>query len=635
MKKTVLWIITICLVISLMPISAFAVTEHTHSWSSTWTANDTHHWHACANDNCTITSESECSGYGAHDFSQYPYRCTVCEFSTYHEHYGGNATCQYNAICEGCGTTYGNTNPNNHQSPEGYGEKIDAASHMIKCWCGHIFVASEPHNFTSWSKNSDGTEERWCEDCLYAETRNAQHVHSYSKATCVAPSTCSCGNTTGKKDPSNHTGGTEIKNAVSATVDKEGYTGDTYCKGCGEKIADGKPIQKLNGVTVKIDENAGVENVTFHPAEGIDVPTDASVVVTNQKIGLDPILSILEPERNISANHFGSSALADAIYTHTNGTEYRSGEIVLIDGEKYCIGKYDGEGSVLPMIRMSDGVMRDFDMSTSQFKEKDGFRTNLKQTDDAYIRIDGVLYHTPVSYTNEDGTHMMVLYHEGKPAGMINEGLIELYDDLTPTNAPVVGSRYLGSVTPDITLDGFDLTPGKKYDVYLIGANDITLRSGNGEALFTDNDGKREKIGTVSQTFDLVTLGLSGLPFDDTDEIQYIALHLPNDDYANLKVEDLDFGEVVLSEDKSQLYTTFSTYHFSPFAVYAVREAQEPEIKVITTDSSSISDVGGADDTDVKVDSNDLTWLWISIAVVLLVGASIIFVVMKKKKSED
>ncbi|MBQ6814237.1 MAG: hypothetical protein IJP13_01725 [Lachnospiraceae bacterium] len=411
--------------------------------------------------------------------------------------------------------------------------------------------------------------------------------------------------------------------------------GSTYCKGCGEKIAEGKTVQRLNAVAVKIDENAGVENVTFHPAEGIIVPEDASVEVTNQKIGLDPILSILEPEKTISANHFGSSVLADAIYTHTNGTEYRSGEFVLIDGEKYCIGKYDGEGSVLPMISLSDGVMRDFDMLTSQFKEKDGFRTNLKQTDDEFIRIDGVLYNTPVSYTNVDGTHMMILYHEGKPAGMINEGLIELYDDLTPTKASTMGSRYLGSVTPDINLDEFNLKPGKKYDFYLIGANDITLRSGTGEALFTDNDGKREKIGTVSQTFDLRTLDLSPSLFDDTDEMQYIALHFSDDDYTNLNVADLAFGEVSLSEDKSQLYTTFLTYHFSPFAVYAVREAQESEIKVIMTDSSSISNVGGADDTDVKVDSNNLTWLWISIAAVLLVSASAVFVIIKKKKSKN
>ncbi len=44
------------------------------------------------------------------------------------------------------------------------------------------------------------------------------------------------------KDPRNHTGGTEIKNAVNATATKAGYTGDTYCKGCGEKTASGTVI---------------------------------------------------------------------------------------------------------------------------------------------------------------------------------------------------------------------------------------------------------------------------------------------------------------------------------------------------------------------------------------------------------
>lgn len=633
MKKTISLLITLCLFISLMPISAFAV-GHSHSWSGTWTANDTHHWHACTNDNCTITSETECNGYGAHDFSQYPYRCIVCEFSSAHEHYGGKATCEYNAICEGCGTVYGSTNPNNHQIPEGYGEKIDSSSHKIKCSCGHVFVASEPHNFTSWSKNNDGTEERWCEDCLYAETRSPQHTHSYSKATCVAPATCSCGSTTGKKDASNHTGGTEIKNAVSATIDKEGYTGDTYCKGCGEKIAEGQKVQKLDAVTVKIDKDAGVENVTFHPAEGIVVPEDASVVVSNQKIGLDPILSILAPETDISVNHSGASTLADAIYTHENGTEYRSGELVMIDGKKYCIGKYKGEGSVIPVISLSDGMMRDFDMSTLRFKTEDGVQTNIQQTED-YIRVDGVLYAAPVSYTNADGTHTTVLYHEGKPAGMVNEGLIQLYDDLSPTNALAKNSRYLGSVTPDNGLDSIELTTGKKYDVYLIGANDITLQSGTGEALFTASDGKKEGLGTVSQTFALGSLSLTPSLFEDSSKTQYIALHLPDDDYANLKLTNVDFGEISLSDDKSQLYTKFSIYHFSPFAVYAITEAQEPEIKVITTNSSSISNVGGADDSDVKSDSNNLTWLWISIAVIIVASAAIAFVIIKKKKSEN
>ncbi len=43
-------------------------------------------------------------------------------------------------------------------------------------------------------------------------------------------------------NPDNHAGGTEIRDAVDATADSEGYTGDTYCLGCDAKIADGTTI---------------------------------------------------------------------------------------------------------------------------------------------------------------------------------------------------------------------------------------------------------------------------------------------------------------------------------------------------------------------------------------------------------
>lgn len=45
-------------------------------------------------------------------------------------------------------------------------------------------------------------------------------------------------------DPTNHAGGTEVRNAVEATYESEGYTGDTYCLGCNTKIADGTTIPK-------------------------------------------------------------------------------------------------------------------------------------------------------------------------------------------------------------------------------------------------------------------------------------------------------------------------------------------------------------------------------------------------------
>ena len=58
--------------------------------------------------------------------------------------------------------------------------------------------------------------------------------------------TCTvCGDTkteTVAKDASNHVGGTEVRNAKEATCGEEGYTGDTYCLGCGVKLSSGTAI---------------------------------------------------------------------------------------------------------------------------------------------------------------------------------------------------------------------------------------------------------------------------------------------------------------------------------------------------------------------------------------------------------
>lgn len=84
------------------------------------------------------------------------------------------------------------------------------------------------------------------------------HEHSYTTETSRTPSTCctkgsvtkecSCGETQTTElalDSSNHSGGTEVKNASSATCTATGYTGDTYCKGCGAKLSSGSTIAAL------------------------------------------------------------------------------------------------------------------------------------------------------------------------------------------------------------------------------------------------------------------------------------------------------------------------------------------------------------------------------------------------------
>ena len=65
------------------------------------------------------------------------------------------------------------------------------------------------------------------------------------KPTCTSPAKCSvCGESYGSVDKNNHAGGTEIRGAVAATAAKDGYTGDTYCKGCGAKLKTGTVIPK-------------------------------------------------------------------------------------------------------------------------------------------------------------------------------------------------------------------------------------------------------------------------------------------------------------------------------------------------------------------------------------------------------
>ena len=79
---------------------------------------------------------------------------------------------------------------------------------------------------------------------------NYQFVKVITPATCVQQGSdlyvCTvCGEemtATVSMDPENHAGLTEIRNAVSATCGKDGYTGDTYCLDCGVKTANGTTV---------------------------------------------------------------------------------------------------------------------------------------------------------------------------------------------------------------------------------------------------------------------------------------------------------------------------------------------------------------------------------------------------------
>ena len=83
--------------------------------------------------------------------------------------------------------------------------------------------------------------------------RETLSTHTGGEATCTAKAECEyCGEEYGELDSSKHTGGTEIRGAKDATCTEEGYTGDTFCKGCGAKLSTGTAINMLDHNLEKI-----------------------------------------------------------------------------------------------------------------------------------------------------------------------------------------------------------------------------------------------------------------------------------------------------------------------------------------------------------------------------------------------
>ncbi len=140
--------------------------------------------------------------------------------------------------------------------------------------------------------NCDGKEHS--QDRCAASPEPSSHTHTYGEATCIAPATCTvegCGETNGEADASNHTGGTEVKNAKTATCAAEGYSGDTYCKGCNAVIQKGSETAKSTthggGTEVKNKKDAtccetGYSGDTYCKGCGAKISGGSTVAATGQ-----------------------------------------------------------------------------------------------------------------------------------------------------------------------------------------------------------------------------------------------------------------------------------------------------------------------------------------------------------------
>ncbi len=234
---------------------------------------------------CTACGEEETREISAlgHSFTQYTYN--------------NDATCTENgtetAKCDRCDVTDARIIDNSalgHDYSEEWTidkeatctESGSKSHHCTRCdektditeipATGHSFVWVVD---TPATEDAPGVQHEECSICGYKQNENTEipqlpHVHTgithheAVTATCHQPGTieywtCSSDKCAGKYysdanctaqittittaiDPNNHDGGTEIKNAVKATCNTDGYTGDTYCLGCGTLLSKGTVI---------------------------------------------------------------------------------------------------------------------------------------------------------------------------------------------------------------------------------------------------------------------------------------------------------------------------------------------------------------------------------------------------------
>ena len=173
--------------------------------------------------------------------------------------------------------------------------------------CGEKLSSGEPtakkaHDWdegkvtTEATCKNTGVKTYTCNNCSETKTEvipMTDHIWDNGKVTtkpsCITPGiktyTCTvCQKTKIEEIPATGHQHTEVRNVKEATCTKEGYTGDTYCTDCGEKLSDGKSIPKKDhdyevkehkdatctkaGYTLFICKNCGDEKREEIPAAG-------------------------------------------------------------------------------------------------------------------------------------------------------------------------------------------------------------------------------------------------------------------------------------------------------------------------------------------------------------------------------
>ena len=144
---------------------------------------------------------------------------------------------------------------------------------------------------------------------------------------------------------------TEVRNAKDATCTEPGYTGDTYCKDCGEKIGTGTAIP-AKGHTEVIDEAVAATCTESGKTEGKHCSVCNEILVAQEVI---PAKGHVEEIRNAKETTDTEDGYTGDTYCSVCNELLKSGEVIYHngwrkDGDSYYF--YQDQQPVTGMVRV-------------------------------------------------------------------------------------------------------------------------------------------------------------------------------------------------------------------------------------------------------------------------------------------
>ena len=177
-------------------VTLYAIWEdkpHTHTYSTTWSTDETNHWHECS-----VCGDKK--DVAAHVDANNDHNCDVCD-KKMSDHTGGTATCKDKATCTICGQKYGELAAHNYKTEW----STDETNHWHECSvCGN---KKDEAAHTPGAAATETTPQT-CTICGYVIKAALGHTHNFnqkntsetylkSAATCTKKAvyyySCTCG----------------------------------------------------------------------------------------------------------------------------------------------------------------------------------------------------------------------------------------------------------------------------------------------------------------------------------------------------------------------------------------------------------------------------------------------------------